>query len=81
MRKGVPMSGNSIEIEIGANPIGAKLDAHFLSLGMGMNFDGLRRARMAQIVELELKSDRELLKIGLRREDIASYVFRDILSW
>ncbi len=74
------MIHEAVKIDVGPNPISAKLDAYFVAMGMGMNFGGLRRARLAQIIELELKSDRDLRRMGLRREEIAQHVFRDLLT-
>lgn len=56
----------------------AKLDAFFLSLGQGVNAYVERQARMDQIRALEAKSDEELLKLGLKRDRIPHYVFRDL---
>jgi ABC-type thiamine transport system ATPase subunit len=36
-------------------------------------------ARMHRMEELQNKSDAELAEMGLRRDDIPAYVFRDIL--
>ena len=38
-----------------------------------------RQSRRAAILALEAKSDRELADMGLRRDEIAQHVFRDIL--
>ncbi|SLN22755.1 hypothetical protein PSA7680_00916 [Pseudoruegeria aquimaris] len=37
------------------------------------------RSRVAELERLNAKSDAELAEMGLRREDIARYVFRDAL--
>ena len=40
---------------------------------------GAAQSRADEVERLNAKSDAELSRIGLRREDIARYVFRDIL--
>lgn len=45
--------------------------AGFVSRGM--------EARMLKLQELQNKTDAELAKMGLRRDDLVSHVFRDIL--
>ncbi len=63
-----------------------------ISLTQGINWAGLsawfgrafetyvnRRARIDRIAALEAKSDAELAAIGLRRDDIVRYVFRDVI--
>ncbi len=53
--------------------------------GMGSSFYnalirmGEARSRTDQIEALNAKSDAELAELGLRREDIARFVFRDML--
>ncbi len=47
-------------------------------------FDWLARAseanaRVAQFEKLQAKSDEELAELGMRRDDIARHVFRDVL--
>ena len=49
-------------------------------LGLGVNPYGLQRARMQQIISLEMKSDDQLARMGLTRDDILPHVFRDILA-
>ncbi|MGR3564958.1 MAG: hypothetical protein ACU0FH_19915 [Heliomarina sp.] len=38
-----------------------------------------RASRSDQVKRLNMKSDAELAKLGLRREDIPMYVFRDLM--
>jgi hypothetical protein len=49
--------------------------------GIGAGFEAFltARSRMHQIERLNAKSDEQLARMGLRREDIARHVFRDIL--
>ena len=37
-----------------------------------------RRSRAAEIAALEAKSDAELAELGVKREQIPAYVFRDL---
>ena len=48
------------------------------SMGRGFSNVVERHSRRAQIAALEARSDAELASIGLKREDIARHVFRDI---
>ncbi len=56
----------------------AKIDRFFAEIGLGVNPAGLRRQRLGQVIALEEKSDRDLARMGLRREDIVPHVFRDL---
>ena len=55
-----------------------RLDSFFTALGMGFNAYLERRARTDQIRRLNAKSDAELAAMGLTRDRIPHYVFRDI---
>jgi len=57
-----------------------RLDLYFAGMGQGMNTSALARARMGDIAALEGLSDDELARRGMRRCDIPSVVFSDILS-
>lgn len=55
--------------------------------GFSAAFDGLSRAmvinsigyqRLEQVERLQAKSDEDLARIGLKREDIVHHVFRDV---
>ena len=59
-------------------PLAARLDAFFARLGQGMNSYLESHARLGQIEALEAMSDAELARIGLRRDRILPYVFRDM---
>lgn len=50
----------------------------FMSLFNAPSLLAAANARVAVMEKLNAKSDAELAKMGLRREDIARYVFRDI---
>ncbi|MCD1625838.1 MAG: DUF1127 domain-containing protein [Paracoccaceae bacterium] len=55
----------------------ARLDAFFAGLGQGMNAYMHRKSRMDEIEALNAKTDSELADIGITRDDIPRYVFRD----
>ena len=55
----------------------ARVDAFFATLGQGMNAYMHRKSRMDEIEALHAKSDAELAEIGIPRDDIPRYVFRD----
>ena len=55
----------------------ARIDAFFATLGQGMNAYMHRKSRMDEIEALHAKSDAELAEIGITRDDIPRYVFRD----
>lgn len=48
------------------------------ALSRGIEAHGRRASRRDAIEALEAKSDDELARMGLRREDIAYHVFRDL---
>ena len=50
----------------------------FNGLGRGLTAYAERHARVDQINRLSAKSDAELAAMGLKRQDIARYVYRDI---
>jgi uncharacterized protein YjiS (DUF1127 family) len=55
----------------------ARIDAFFAGLGQGMNAYMHRKSRMDQIEAMNAKSDAELAEMGITRDDIPRYVFRD----
>ncbi|MRH21505.1 DUF1127 domain-containing protein [Rhodovulum strictum] len=57
-----------------------RLDLFFAGLGQGFNAYTLRRARMREIQNLNACSDAQLARMGLTREDIPGYVFRDLFN-
>jgi len=57
-----------------------RLDMFFAGLGMGFNAYSMRRARMREIQQLNACSDAQLSRIGISRDDIPRYVFRDIFA-
>lgn len=54
------------------------LDRFFASLGQGMNAYLESRSRMDQIAAMNAKSDKELNQLGITRDGIPAYVFRDL---
>ncbi len=50
----------------------------FASIVRGMTAYADARSRRDRIEALEAKSDAELAKLGIKREDIAYHVFRDL---
>ncbi len=54
-------------------------DAFFAKLGQGLNAYVETRSRRAEIAALEAKSDEELAKLGITRDRIIHYVFRDLI--
>ncbi len=71
---------NNVQIGMGRTSLKQKIDIYFAGLGMGLNPYGLRRARMGEIITLEMKSDAQLATMGLTRDDILPHVFRDLLT-
>ncbi|PTW51005.1 MULTISPECIES: hypothetical protein [Rhodovulum] len=57
-----------------------RLDLFFAGLGLGVNPYGLRRARMREIQNLNACSDAQLAKLGITRDEIPRYVFRDLFN-
>jgi hypothetical protein len=58
----------------------ARLDLFLTENGLGVNPDGLRRARLGQIIRMELQTDRELARQGIQRDQILNHVFADLLN-
>lgn len=50
----------------------------FEGIGRGLTAYAERHSRMDQIARLSAKSDQELAAMGLKRQDIARYVYRDV---
>lgn len=57
----------------------AHLDRFFAGMGQGFNAYLESQGRVAEIERLSSKTDEELAAMGLRREDIPRYVFRDLI--
>ncbi|MBT9385580.1 hypothetical protein KM176_17040 [Pseudooceanicola sp. CBS1P-1] len=59
-------------------PRQSALGSFFAAVGAGLAAYMERRSRSEQIAKLQAKSDVELSKMGLKREEIPAYVFRDL---
>ncbi len=55
------------------------LRAFFAGLSKSIDLAASTRHRVTQMERLNAKTDTQLEELGIRREDIARYVFRDIL--
>ena len=56
----------------------ARVDAFFATIATGFNAYVERMARLPELKRLDAKSDAELARMGLTRETIPQYVFRDL---
>lgn len=56
-----------------------RIDAFFTRIGQGMNAYVESHSRRDRIEALEAKSDEELARMGLTRDRIVAYVFRDMI--
>lgn len=74
------MTRDNVQIGMGHSQLGPRIDRFLVERGLGFNPYGLRRARLKHIIELEVRSDHELAEIGLTRDQILPYVFRDLLT-
>ncbi|MEN9060162.1 MULTISPECIES: hypothetical protein [Ponticoccus] len=74
------MPRDNVQIGMGHASIHQKIDRYFLEIGLGLNPYALRRGRLREIIVLESATDAQLAELGLRREEILSFVFRDILA-
>ncbi|MBU2963157.1 hypothetical protein KO516_20495 [Citreicella sp. C3M06] len=74
------MHSNNVAITLGHGSLRHKIDTYFTNVGLGVNPYGLRRARMAEIIRLEMKSDAQLARMGLTRDQILPHVFEDLLT-
>jgi len=63
--------------EINATGFGAAVWRYLAAIGNALIRFGENHARSRMVAELSNKSDAELAKLGLRREDIVRHVFRD----
>jgi hypothetical protein len=62
-----------------AGGFGAAFSAFFTKLIENSSMAHAAEARSRQITELEAKTDEELAAMNLRRDNIALYVFRDLM--
>ena len=57
----------------------ASIKNFFSMVGEAMTLSAAAEVRLRRIEALNAKSDAELAQMGLRRQDIPSYVFRDLM--
>lgn len=55
----------------------AQIDAFFVTLGQGVNAYVLARSRRDEIERLHMMKDEQLARLGITRDRIVQYVFRD----
>lgn len=58
-----------------------RIQGFFAGLKAGLDAYGVRKSRMLEIQALQAKSDEELARLGISRERIVHYVFRDKLGF
>ncbi|MFP4274395.1 MAG: hypothetical protein ACLFRU_05150 [Paracoccaceae bacterium] len=56
------------------------MDAMLSGILRGLNAYAESRSRTGEIRELEAKSDAELARLGITRDQIPAYVFRDLMA-
>lgn len=61
-----------------AAPLREKFDLFFAALGRGFTVYVERKSRAREIAALNAKTDEQLAAMGIRRDQIAVYVFRDM---
>ena len=59
--------------------IWAGISGFFAAFGRALVASSYAEARLNQAEQLNAKTDEELAEMGLRREDIPAYVFRDLM--
>lgn len=72
------MANATTTVELSESGLRARIDAFFVGLGQGFNAYLDRRSRSEQIEMLNEKTDAELAKMGITRDGIPAYVFRDV---
>ena len=74
------MATQSTNISIsGSRSFRERIDAFKAAFVRGFNSYADRRSRIDVIRRLEAKSDAELKALGINREHIVAYVFRDVM--
>ena len=61
-----------------AAPLRDKFDLFLAALGRGLTAYADRKSRAGEIAALNAKTDEQLAAMGIRRDQIAVYVFRDL---
>ena len=74
------MPRDNMQIGMGHRSLKTRIDIYLTEIGFGVNPASLRRARLGQIIALECASDAQLADIGIARDEILPFVFRDLLA-
>ncbi|WP_425072687.1 DUF1127 domain-containing protein [Sagittula sp. S175] len=74
------MTRDNVQLRMGHTSLNRRIDTFFVERGLGFNPSSLRRSRLREIIELEVRTDHELADIGLTRDQILPHVFRDLLA-
>ena len=56
-----------------------KITGFFVTVGRSLVLSAAMDSRLKRVEALNLKTDEELAKMNLRRENITAYVFRDLM--
>jgi uncharacterized protein YjiS (DUF1127 family) len=75
------MSARSTDISVPQGELRHRLDMFFAGLGQGFNAYLEGRSRLREFEALNAKSNEQLNAMGLKREDIARYLFRDLMTY
>lgn len=62
-----------------AHSVLSRIKSFFTAIGQGLMSVAEANQRVQLVERLNAKSDAELAQMGIRREDIVRYVFRDML--
>lgn len=71
------MTTHATDITLEKSALKSGVDAVLAGIGRGFRSYLHKRSRIEQIEALNAKSDAELDRMGLARDDIARFVFRD----
>lgn len=69
---------SNIATNAAASPLRGAWDRFVAALDRGCERIAHQRSRRAQIEALEAKSDADLARLGIRRDQIAYHVFKDL---
>lgn len=72
------MATQATNVSIAKSGLRDRVDGFLASISAGFTAYVERRARTAQVEMLNAKTDEELAAMGLKREEIPHYVFRDL---
>ncbi|MBR9652832.1 hypothetical protein IT775_17070 [Thalassobius aquimarinus] len=72
------MATQAVNVSIAKNGLRDRVGSILAGLSAGLNDYMTRRSRIDQVQKLDAKSDAELAALGLKREEIPRYVFRDM---